>query len=177
MKSTAKGRVPLTLSLSFAKNIVRGTLVRIPLSPDGIPMLNMAKPIVKPDLLLVDANQRNGRRMSSGIKGFIMGDTSKISSNFPGRETEERDYEDRDHLADVVDIIVARRDDQEEVDKARLLASSVTDLSEDQGTYSIANISDKFIRFDGIVTKMKKQLEEEKRIKFQEERKNRKLIR
>ena len=107
-----------------------------------------------------------------------MGDTSKISSNFPGRDTsEDKYYEDRDHLADVVDIIVARRDDQEEVDKARLLASSVTDLSEDQGTYSIANISDKFIRFDGIVTKMKKQIEEEKRIKFQEERKNRKLIR
>ena len=141
-------------------------------------MLNMAKPIVKPDLLLVDAHQRNSRRMSSGIKGFIMGDTSKISSNFPGRDTsEDKYYEDRDHLADVVDIIVARRDDQEEVDKARLLASSVTDLSEDQGTYSIANISDKFIRFDGIVTKMKKQIEEEKRIKFQEERKNRKLIR
>ena len=135
-------------------------------------MLNMAKPIVKPDLLLVDA-QKNSRRMSSGIKGFIMGDTSKISSNFPGRGSEDRD----DHLADVVDIIVARRDDQEEVDKARLLANSVTDLSEDQGTYSIANISDKFIRFDGIVTKMKKQIEEEKRIKFQEERKNRKLIR
>ena len=132
----------------------------------------MAKPIVKPDLLLVDA-QKNSRRMSSGIKGFIMGDTSKISSNFPGRGSEDRD----DHLADVVDIIVARRDDQEEVDKARLLANSVTDLSEDQGTYSIANISDKFIRFDGIVTKMKKQIEEEKRIKFQEERKNRKLIR
>ena len=80
---------------------------RIPMSPDGIPMLNLAKPVVKPDLLLID-QQKPTKRNSTGVKGFIMGDTQK--KHIPGSRAEQHDGDDP--LAYVVDIIVSRREDQ-----------------------------------------------------------------
>ena len=46
-------------------------------SPDGIPMLNMAKPIVTP--IPTPAAAHHGQRNSVGLKGIIMGERDDIA--------------------------------------------------------------------------------------------------
>lgn len=46
-------------------------------SPDGIPMLNMAKPVVTP--LPTPAAPHHGPRNSVGLKGIIMGERDDVT--------------------------------------------------------------------------------------------------
>lgn len=42
---------------------------RIPISPDGIPMLNLAKPVSTPKITPLEETVKTTKRSSAGIKG------------------------------------------------------------------------------------------------------------
>jgi len=46
---------------------------RIPISPDGIPMLNMAKPVSSPTVSPFEEVVKQNRKQSVGIKGYFFG--------------------------------------------------------------------------------------------------------
>ena len=73
----------------------------------------------------------------------------------------------------IVDFIVSKRDEWEKKDK-----NSYNPNGELDNPFSLANISEKFIKLDGVVEKMKRKLDEEKKMEdLKQRRQSRRLTR
>jgi len=127
---------------------------RIPISPDGVPMINQAKPVAAPTVNPFDEIIKNNRRRSNGIKGIILG--QRVDAAIAGSRISRTNGSDP--LKFAVDTILQRREERNQIERRRLLGEEVT---EDDDPYTIGNISERYIRRNGELDQVKKDLNRE----------------